>query len=198
MQDAVLAAGPLLCLLGFLIMPLVWSVPEALITAELSTAFPENSGYVVQLGLHFLKRPHYIILNFRTHRYVAWVTAAFGPFWGFQEGLWSWISGVADNSLYPVMLAANLEIFFPQLAEGWPRTTFLISLSLLLSYLNYRGLVVVGHAMFTSIIGIVLPFAILCLLCIPKINPRNWVKVDWDTVDWLKFLNVQFWNLNYW
>jgi hypothetical protein len=90
--------------------------------------------------------------------FVAWVTAAFGPFWGFQvcprpsphsdsrsaaaglsnplssrvraeragrsprpdtcgapsihpqEGLWSWISGVTDNSLYPVMLAANLEV----------------------------------------------------------------------------------------
>lgn len=25
------------------------------------------------------------------------------------------------SSLYPVMLAANLEIFFPQLGSGWPR-----------------------------------------------------------------------------
>lgn len=56
------AGGPLLVLAGFLVLPLVWSVPEALITAELATAFPENSGYV------------------------AWVTAAFGPFWGFQVG----------------------------------------------------------------------------------------------------------------
>ena len=59
-QDAVNAAGPLLCILGFIIVPLIWSVPEALMTAELATAFPENSGYV------------------------AWVTAAFGPMWGFQ------------------------------------------------------------------------------------------------------------------
>lgn len=59
-QDAVSAGGPLLAILGFLILPLIWSVPEALITAELATTFPENSGYV------------------------AWVTAAFGPFWGFQ------------------------------------------------------------------------------------------------------------------
>lgn len=60
LQDAVSAGGPLLAILGFMILPLVWSVPEALITAELATTFPENSGYV------------------------AWVTAAFGPFWGFQ------------------------------------------------------------------------------------------------------------------
>lgn len=59
-QEAVSDGGPLLAVLGFLILPLIWSVPEALITAELATAFPENSGYV------------------------AWVTAAFGPFWGFQ------------------------------------------------------------------------------------------------------------------
>jgi hypothetical protein len=61
-QDAVAAGGPLLVILGFILFPLIWSIPEALITAELATAFPENSGYV------------------------AWVTAAFGPFWGFQVG----------------------------------------------------------------------------------------------------------------
>jgi amino acid transporter len=97
LQDAVAAGGPLLVLAGFLVLPLLWSVPEALITAELATAFPENSGYV------------------------AWVTAAFGPFWGFQEGFWSWLSGVTDNSIYPVMFADNLRIFVPALNDGWPR-----------------------------------------------------------------------------
>lgn len=97
LQDAVAAGGPLLVLVGFIVLPLLWSVPEALITAELATAFPENSGYV------------------------AWVTAAFGPFWGFQEGFWSWLSGVTDNSIYPVMLADNMRIFIPALNDGWPR-----------------------------------------------------------------------------
>eukprot|EP00983_Pelagomonas_calceolata_P025659 804815-Pelagomonas_calceolata.AAC.10 len=41
-QDAVSSGGPLLTILGFLILPLVWSVPEALITAECATMFPEN------------------------------------------------------------------------------------------------------------------------------------------------------------
>lgn len=39
------SAGPLLALLGFLILPFIWSMPEALVTAELATAFPEDSGY---------------------------------------------------------------------------------------------------------------------------------------------------------
>ncbi|KAH1067930.1 hypothetical protein J1N35_032917 [Gossypium stocksii] len=41
------AAGPLLALLGFLLFPFIWSVPEALIMAELSIAFPGNGGFVI-------------------------------------------------------------------------------------------------------------------------------------------------------
>lgn len=60
-EEVVKAGGPLIALFGFSLM-LVWAVPEALVTAELSTAFPESSGSV------------------------AWVEAAFGPFWAFQKG----------------------------------------------------------------------------------------------------------------
>ena len=31
-------------------MPLVWSVPEALVTAELATCFPSNAGFVEACG----------------------------------------------------------------------------------------------------------------------------------------------------
>lgn len=81
-EDAVNSGSPLLALLGFLILPLAWSVPEALVTAELATAFPENSGFV------------------------AWVTAAFGPFAGWMEGWFKWLSGVTDNAIYPVSCPA--------------------------------------------------------------------------------------------
>lgn len=83
-EDAVGSSSPLIALLGFIVFPLIWSVPEALVCAEMATLFPENSGYVV------------------------WVTAAFGPFWGFMEGFWSWVSGVTDNSIYPVLFLSYL------------------------------------------------------------------------------------------
>lgn len=95
LQDAVKAGGPLLAILGFLILPFVWSVPEALVCAELATAFPENSGYVV------------------------WVEAAFGPFFGFLEGLFSWVSGVTDNTVYPIMLLSYVQLFIPALKIWW-------------------------------------------------------------------------------
>lgn len=95
LQDAVKAAGPRLAILGFLFLPFIWSVPEALICAELATAFPENSGYVV------------------------WVETAFGPFFGFLEGLFSWVSGVTDNTVYPIMLISYVELFVPALSSSW-------------------------------------------------------------------------------
>jgi hypothetical protein len=65
------------------VLPLFWSVPEALVTAELAPAFPEAAGYV------------------------AWAVTAFGPFWGWMKGWMSWTSGVADNALYPVLVGGG-------------------------------------------------------------------------------------------
>lgn len=44
-EDIVRAGGPMYALLGFSLF-LVWVIPEALVTAELSTALPEASGAV--------------------------------------------------------------------------------------------------------------------------------------------------------
>ncbi|EIE19872.1 amino acid transporter [Coccomyxa subellipsoidea C-169] len=173
-EDAVTSAGPLIALLGFLILPFVWSVPEALVTAELATAFPEDSGYV------------------------AWVTAAFGPFWGFQEGWWSWLSGVTDNSVYPVLFLSYLDAVVPGLLQGWSRPCSLFAVSILLSYLNYRGLTIVGRVAIGMTLFIVLTFLVLIGLSIPRLHPANWLIVDLGTVEWRPFINVMFWNLNYW
>lgn len=50
-EPVVAAGGPFLALLGFLLLPLVWSIPEAMVTAELSTTFPEPSGCVAWVSL---------------------------------------------------------------------------------------------------------------------------------------------------
>jgi hypothetical protein len=43
-EPTVKAAGPFYALVGFIVFPILWSVPEALITAELGSAYPEPSG----------------------------------------------------------------------------------------------------------------------------------------------------------
>ena len=174
-EDAVGAAGPLPAIIGFAVLPLLWSVPEALITAELATAFPEDAGFV------------------------AWVTAAFGPGLGFQEGWWSWASGVADNAVYPVLFASYVEAASPGSLAGWRRPLLTIALSLSGAYINYRGLGVVGKVAVVATIAIIAPFLALVGAAAPHVQPSNWgVHVPWASVRWGAFFNVMFWNLNYW
>eukprot|EP00850_Spirogloea_muscicola_P024097 SM000441S16121 [mRNA] locus=s441:24154:27283:+ [translate_table: standard] len=145
-----------------------------MITAELSTAFPENGGYVV------------------------WVSAAFGPFWGFQEGWWKWLSGVIDNSLYPVLFLDYLKRVQPAFGSGPTRYITLIVITAVLTYLNYRGLTIVGGTAMALTVFSLLPFATMAVFAIPKLKPSNWFLWDKDKVDWRGYFNTLFWNLNYW
>src|SRR6185295_13284648 len=119
LEDAVGAAGPAIVLLGLIVLPWIWSLPTALMTAELSTAIPEEGGYVV------------------------WVERAFGRFWGFQEGWVSWLCSFADNALYPVMFVDYLAYMRGDMAPGerWLIGTTLIAG---ITWLNVRGIRLVG------------------------------------------------------
>ncbi|XP_048430851.1 probable polyamine transporter At1g31830 [Pyrus x bretschneideri] len=172
--DSVQAAGPLLAFVGFLVFPLIWSVPEALITAEMGTMLPEAGGYVV------------------------WVSSALGPYWGFQQGWMKWLSGVIDNALYPVLFLDYLKSAIPALDGGVPRVAAVLFLTLLLTYMNYRGLTIVGWVAVLLGIFSIVPFVVMGLVAIPKVKPSRWLVVNLHDVDWNLYLNTLFWNLNYW
>ncbi|CAJ1426692.1 unnamed protein product [Effrenium voratum] len=163
-------------------MPAVWSVPEALVAAELATTFPSNSGYVT------------------------WVTAAFGPFWGFLEGFLSWVSGVSDNSIYPVLFCDYLKHVLPCTAEGLPRglavdgTACIVAFTLILSWLNYLGLDIMGWSAVGLAIFTILPFLYIVPSGLPNVELAAWHlhAPELREMDWQKYLNVLFWNLNYW
>lgn len=173
-EDSVNAAGPLLALLGFLVFPFIWSVPEALITAEMGTMFPENGGYVV------------------------WVSAALGPYWGFQQGWMKWLSGVIDNALYPVLFLDYLKSAVPAVGSGLPRGFAVLALTVVLTYMNYRGMTIVGWVAILLGILSLLPFLVMGLISIPQLEPERWLVVNLKDVDWNLYLNTLFWNLNYW
>lgn len=150
-ESAVGTAGALYSLLGFIIMPLLWAVPEAMITAELSTAYPESAGFV------------------------AWVEEAYGSKLGLLEGYLSWMSGVTDNSLYPVLFMKYLLNCLGEesiLATPIANKIFLLASCITMSYINYRGLHVVGKVTIVIAFVSMIPFVILCVLSIPKIDPK--------------------------
>ena len=177
-EPAVEAAGPLLALVGFLIFPLVWSIPEALITAELATAFPGNGGYVT------------------------WAAEAFGQFSGSMMGCWKYLSGVINNAAFAVLCADYLSRVSPQFGVGgewrvWGVTGFCLCLSLF----NYTGLRVVGWVGVALGAVALAPFVVMAAAGVPKTRPKRWLKRSETRMtrsDWNLYLNTLFWNLNYW
>ncbi|CAN1841721.1 Probable polyamine transporter At3g13620 [Linum perenne] len=146
-EPAVQAVGPLFAILGFLIFPFIWSIPEALITAELSTTYPGNGGFVI------------------------WADQAFGPFFGSIMGSLKFLSGVINVAAFPVLCIDYLKKVFPALDSGWPRNVSIIGSTLALSLLNYSGLAIVGYfAVFLGIVSLS-PFVIMSIMAIPKIRP---------------------------
>ncbi|XP_031401461.1 probable polyamine transporter At3g13620 [Punica granatum] len=175
-EPAVQAAGPLLALIGFLVFPFIWSVPEAMITAELATAFPGNGGFVI------------------------WADRAFGPFAGSLMGTWKLLSGVINIASFPLLCMEYLKKLFPVVSSGLPRNLGLLSFTLVLSFLNFLGLTVVGYA--AVVLGVVslLPFILMSAIAIPQIRPHRWLSLGEKGVkkDWTLYFNTLFWNLNFW
>jgi hypothetical protein len=62
METTVRAGGNFYALLGFLIMPFVWSLQEALMTAELGTTFVEASGGVAWVEGTFLESTPFLFM----------------------------------------------------------------------------------------------------------------------------------------
>jgi amino acid transporter len=182
-EEIVKAGGPFYALIGFSLF-LVWAIPEALITAELSTALPESSGGV------------------------AWVAVAFGSYWGFEKGWLSYLSGVADNSLYPILLfdyvisfLNGMEVGTDEFSTGWTRWLCIVMMALVLTYLNYRGLDVVGNTAIVLCVVSVLPLLAFCVIGAFQVDPARWLVTPvggLSGVDWKLFLNTFFWNINYW
>ncbi|XP_078437226.1 putative polyamine transporter At3g13620 [Wolffia australiana] len=177
-EPTVQAAGPLLALIGFVVFPFVWSVPEALITAELATAFPGDGGYVT------------------------WVTAAFGPFPGFLMGTWKYFTGVINNAAYPVLCADYLSRISRHFSSGSAvRDGTITGLTLVLSLVNSTGLTIVGWGSVALGMAAVAPFLVMSAAALPKIRPERWLRCPETKMtrsDWSLYLNTLFWNLNYW
>jgi len=118
-EDYIGQVGPGLTILLLFVLPWVWSVPMALATAELSTRRPVEGGYY------------------------RWVREIFGEYWGFQAGAWAIIASFLDNALYPVLFGKSLVHWFPDM-PSWQQNLAAVGFILVLTFLNYRGIEIVG------------------------------------------------------
>lgn len=132
-----------------LIVPVLWSLPIALMVAELSSAIPATGGYYV------------------------WVRRAMGDFWACQEGWWTICFTAVDMAVYPVLFVNYAAFFVPFLrlredgTSDW--TTFFarwaIAAALILIGLavNLRGARAVGRNAVSNTAIVLLPFVLLVI-----------------------------------
>ena len=121
-EPSIRSAGNFYTILGFALLPLVWSLPEALVTAELGSAFQCSSGGVI------------------------WVQTAFGETPGAIAGYFNWISGATDNAIYPALFLTYLTGDGGNTLAGLKRFFYTSALSLVLAGFNFLGLEIVGNA----------------------------------------------------
>ncbi|GJG87856.1 amino acid transporter [Gemmatimonadetes bacterium T265] len=112
--------GPGLALLLLAVVPVLWSVPEALLIGELASMLPEEGGYY------------------------QWVRRAFGPFWAFQNGWCTWLYSLVDMAIYPVLFTQYLAWFAPGL-PSWAVWAVRLAVIWGATAINLRGALRVGR-----------------------------------------------------
>jgi amino acid transporter len=142
-----------------IVTPILWSLPTALMVAELSSAMPEEGGYYV------------------------WVRAALGDFWGVQEGWWTICYTAVDMAIYPVLFVSYLTYFFPQLAAGeggmmsWhvfgARWLIAVALIVIALFINWRGARAVGRNAAFNIGIVLLPFVLITIIGFARGNAAS-------------------------
>src|SRR5208283_2547282 len=136
LEDILGDAGYGRALLLLLLIPLVWSLPTALMVGELASALPEEGGYYV------------------------WVRRALGPFWGFQEAWLSLAASIFDMAIYPVLFVLYLSRVAPALTAGPRGTLWALAVVLLCTAWNLRGAKSVGQGSVAMFAVLLAPFAV--------------------------------------
>ncbi len=146
LEPLVASSGAGMALLLILVVPIVWALPDSLITAELTAAIPEEGGYIV------------------------WVRRAMGEGMAFVNGWWTWLYAIVDATVYPVLITKYLLAI---LGEGLHlhgldssplkfgiAATFIAIFTLL----NIRGSRAVGLAGTAFVLILLLPHVLMVIL----------------------------------
>lgn len=143
LEEIVLGHGYARTLLLLLVIPVVWSLPVALMVGELGSALPETGGYY------------------------AWVTRALGPFWGVQE---AWLSigyTLFDMAIYPTLFVTYLGRIWPSLLDtsiGKPGWLLGVAMIAACACWNARGTRAVGVGAEWLGAALLAPFALVVVL----------------------------------
>ena len=134
MEDVVSSSGPGLTLLMILVLPLVWSVPLAFVSSELSAMIPEAGGLY------------------------RWIRRGMGEYWSFQAGWWWTLSLYVDSAVY---VAMALDYMQNQWGFGAAERAMIgVAIVAVFTFINIRGLDLTGWALIVIQIVVLVPLLI--------------------------------------
>lgn len=141
-EDILGGAGFARAILILLVLPILWSLPTALMIGELASALPVDGGFYI------------------------WVRRALGPFWGYQEGWLSLSASIFDMAIYPAIFVLYLGKFSPTLTAGWYGYTWSLAVVALCCIWNLRGAPAVGEGSVGLFVLLLAPFVVFTVLAI--------------------------------
>ena len=186
-------------LLGLLAIPWVYSLPMALMTAELSTALPQSGGYIV------------------------WLHRAFGDRWAVQASVWTICNSFLDNAGYPIMfvdylmeyasspwenssgghIVGNATLAVAKSAadsagEDWSMgAQWCLGMLMLvpIAGLNLRGASATADGAVGFTVLVLAPVLVMVVLGLPNVNIEALTAPpDERTKAWAGFLTLLLWN----
>ncbi len=150
LESMVSTSGPGMTLLYLLVIPFFWCIPVSLVSAELTCAMPVEGGFY------------------------RWTRAAFGDFWGFLAGWWNWSASFLLGGSYAVLFADYLASYFPQIT-GWKHWLVSFALIALITWVNIRGIQMVGKAATAFEFFIFIPVIAMIAIGLAKWNHNPFV-----------------------
>jgi len=137
LEDIIGMAGYGRALIILALVPLLWSLPTALMVGELASAIPEEGGFYI------------------------WVRRAMGNFWGFQEAWLSLAASVFDMAIYPTTFVLYLSHLLPSLTAGHRGLALKLTIVLAATLWNLRGAKAVGDGSAVMMFISLSPFVVL-------------------------------------
>jgi amino acid transporter len=141
-EDIVGGAGFARAIVILLVLPILWSLPTALMIGELASAIPADGGFYV------------------------WVRRALGPFWGYQEGWLSLSASIFDMAIYPAIFVLYLGKFNAGWTAGWRGYAWSLAVVVVCCLWNLRGAPAVGEGSVGMFVLLLAPFVVFIFLAV--------------------------------
>eukprot|EP01104_Vermistella_antarctica_P015642 TRINITY_DN5183_c0_g2_i1.p1 TRINITY_DN5183_c0_g2~~TRINITY_DN5183_c0_g2_i1.p1 ORF type:complete len:536 (+),score=83.09 TRINITY_DN5183_c0_g2_i1:248-1855(+) len=183
LEDLIASGGPRATLIGLLVAPVVYALPNAMVTAELSCMMPRNGGIVL------------------------WVQRALGDGAGFVNAYNNVLIGIIDSAVYPTLLVAALSHFSAFSFQRWEAYTLCMLLVVGAGAANLLGMRVVSWASSTLCLLVLSPFVLQLFWSAPDIlTPSGieavahdwWQSADEGQVNWSAFVATLLWCFGGW